>query len=354
MTVNNFRIGERRIGMGFPAYIVAELSGNHNRSLDRALELIHAAAEAGVDAIKLQTYTPDTITLNSDKPDFLIRGTVWNGRRLYELYREAFTPWEWHTRLKKEAEKLGLGFFSTAFDATAVDFLDELGVQVHKIASFELVDIPLIRKMARTGKPVILSTGMAADAEIQEAVAAVRGEGNVQILLLKCTSAYPAELADMNLRTIPDMQRRFEVPVGLSDHSLGDVASVVAVSLGACMVEKHLTMSRGEAGPDSGFSLEPAEFASLVRRVRETEAVLGGVVYGGAGLESEARNFRRSLYIAADMKRGEEFTHLNVRSVRPGFGLHPRWLPAVLGRRAARAAEKGTPLSWDLVEGGQL
>jgi N-acetylneuraminate synthase len=245
-----------------------------------------------------------------------------------------------------------LVFFSTAFDATAVDFLEELSVPVHKVASFELVDIPLIRKMARTGKPVILSTGMATVAEVREAVETVRAEGNENILLLKCTSAYPADLSAMNLRTIPDLRAQFGLPVGLSDHSLGDVAALTAVALGASLIEKHLTLARRDGGPDSGFSLEPDEMATLVRRVREAEACLGGVNYGGGHQEKDSLSFRRSLYVAEDMQEGEVFTAKTVRSVRPAFGLHTRHLNAVLGRRATRAITKGTPLAWDLVEGG--
>jgi len=352
--MKTFPIGDRLVGDAQPVYIVAEMSANHNGSFDQAVKIIEAAKAAGADAIKVQTYTADTITIDSRKEYFRVgKGTLWEGRTLHDLYKEASMPWEWQPRLKKIAEAMGLGFFSTAFDPTAVDFLEKLGVPVHKIASFELVDIPLIRKMAATGKPVILSTGMASADEMQEAIEAVRAEGNENVMILRCTSAYPARAGDMHLRSIPDMRERFQVPVGLSDHSLGHTAVAAAVSLGACLIEKHLTLSRKEDGPDSGFSLEPAEFAVMVACVRETESALGDVFYGGTKSEKATKVFRCSLYVVKDVAPGELFSADNVRSIRPGHGLHPRHLAEVIGRRAVRFVEKGTPMSWDLVDGGR-
>jgi pseudaminic acid synthase len=344
------RIGRRSIGPGHPVYVVAELSANHNQNFDHAVRIIEAAKQAGADAIKLQTYTPDTITIASDREEFRIRGgTIWDGRNLHELYGEAYTPWEWQPKLKKMAEDLGMDLFSSAFDSTAVSFLEEMGVPAHKVASCELVDIPLIQRMARTGKPLIMSTGMATVEEIDEALQTARGAGAIEIALLKCTSAYPAPAEEMNLRTIPEMARRFGVPVGLSDHTMGIAAPVAAVALGACILEKHLTLSRSTPGPDSAFSLEPQEFKAMVDAVRTAEQVLGEVHFGLSAKEAASRAFRRSLFVVKDVKQGEAFTAANVRSIRPGNGLHPRHLPEVLGKRAARDAERGTPLSWELV-----
>jgi N-acetylneuraminate synthase len=346
----HLQIGTHRIGPGAPVYVIAELSANHHQDFDQAVQIIRAAAEAGADAVKLQTYTPDTITIRSDREPFHIGGgTLWDGRTLYELYGEAYTPWEWQPRLKQVANQLGLDLFSSAFDATAVDFLEQMDVPVHKVASFELVDIPLIQKMARTGKPLILSTGMATAEEIAEAVQAARHAGATQIALLKCTSAYPAPPEQMNLRTIPELARRFSVPAGLSDHTLGIAVPVAAVALGACILEKHITLSRSVPGPDSAFSLEPHEFKAMVEAVRTAEKALGEVHFGLSHNEGSSRVFRRSLFVVADMKRGESFTAGNVRSIRPGHGLHTRHLVQVLGQRAARDIERGTPLSWDLV-----
>ena len=273
------------------------------------------------------------------------------GRTLHELYGEAYTPWEWQPRLKKVANDLGMDLFSTPFDATAVDFLEEMGVPAHKLASFELVDIPLIQKMARTGKPLIMSTGMSTVEEIEEAVQTARAAGATQIALLKCTSAYPAPPEEMNLRTIPELSRRFDVPVGLSDHTMDSAVAVAAVALGACIIEKHLTLSRSEPGPDSAFSLEPQEFKAMVDAVRVTEKALGTVHFGIEAKEASSRVFRRSLFVVQDVKQGEPFTSENVRSIRPGYGLHTRHLPEVLGRHATRDIERGTPLSWELDSG---
>jgi len=350
LTAGPFLLGKRSIGRGSPACIVAELSANHSQSYDQAVQIIEAAKEAGADAVKLQTYTPDTITIKSNREYFKIGGgTLWDGRTLYELYGEAYTPWEWQSRLKEVAENLGMELFSSAFDVTAVDFLEEMVVPAHKVASCELVDIPLIQKMASTGKPLIMSTGMSSLEEIQEAVYAARQAGARQIALLKCTSAYPAAPEEMNLLTIPELARHFDVPVGLSDHTQGTAVPVAAVALGACIVEKHLTLSRSTPGPDSAFSLEPQEFKEMVSAIRTAEKALGQVCFGLSPKEEASRVFRRSLFVVRDVKRGERFTAENVRSIRPGHGLHPRHLREVLDRRAACDIERGTPLSWELV-----
>lgn len=342
-------IGERRVGPGFPVYVVAELSANHHQNFEQAVELVRAAANAGADAIKLQTYTPDTMTIRCDREEFRIGGgTLWDGRTLYELYAEAQTPWEWQPRLSEVAGELGLDFFSSAFDEGAVDFLEGLRVPVHKVASFELVDIPLIQKMAATGKPLIISTGMATLEEIGEAVQAARQAGANQIALLKCTSAYPAGPEQMNLRTMPELAARFGVPVGLSDHSMDNAVPVAAVALGACIVEKHITLSRSQLGPDSAFSLEPCEFKAMVEAVRTSEKALGQVQFG-VSEEEASRALRRSLFVVADVKQGDAFTSTNVRSIRPAHGLHTRYLTQILGHRAACDIERGTPLTWDLI-----
>jgi pseudaminic acid synthase len=344
-------IGQRTIGPGFPAYLVAEVSANHHQKFDEAVKIIQAAKDAGADAIKLQTYTADTITIACDRKEFrLASGTIWDGTTLYELYGQAYTPWEWQPRLKEVANDLGMDLFSTPFDDTAVDFLEKMGVPAHKLASFELVDIPLIQKMARTGKPLIMSTGMSSVEEIEEAVQTARAAGATQIALLKCTSAYPALPEEMNLRTIPELSRRFDVPVGLSDHTMDSAVAVAAVSLGACIIEKHLTLSRSEPGPDSAFSLEPQEFKAMVDAVRVTEKALGTVHFGIEEKEASSRVFRRSLFVVQDVKRGETFSAANVRSIRPGYGLHTRHLPEVVGRHATCDIERGTPLRWDFVQ----
>jgi pseudaminic acid synthase len=344
------RIGKRQIGPEHGTYVVAELSANHNQSFDDAVRIVEAAKEAGADALKLQTYTADTMTLASNLEYFRIGGgTLWDGRNLHELYREAYTPWQWQPKLQTVARDLGLDFFSTAFDATAVDFLEEMGVPAHKVASCELVDIPLIRRMGRTGKPLIISTGMASVEEIEEALQSARQAGATQIALLKCNSAYPAPAEEMNLRTIPEMARRFGVPVGLSDHTMGIAAPVAAVALGACIIEKHLTLSRAIPGPDSAFSLEPHEFKAMVEAVRTAEEALGEAHFGASKKEEASKVFRRSLFVVENVKQGAVFTEANVRSIRPGHGLHTRHLGEVLGKRAMRDIERGTPLSWDLV-----
>ena len=339
------------VAAGGRAYVVAELSANHDQDFERALELVDAAHEAGADAIKLQTYTPDTITLNSDAEAFVIRsGTVWDGRTLHELYGEAYTPWEWHGPLQERAESLGIGFFSSPFDATAIDFLVDLEVLAIKIASFEIVDVGLIERAARTGLPLVISTGMATFPEIEEAVTVARGAGASRIVLLKCTSSYPAPVEEANLRTMEHLAGAFGLPVGLSDHTLGTSVAIAAVAMGAVMIEKHLTLRRADGGPDSGFSLEPGEFKVMVDGIREAEAAIGRVSYEPTAHEVESRRLRRSLFIAQDVKAGEVLTEENVRSVRPAAGLHTRHLPEVLGRRVRRDTPLGTPLGWDLLE----
>lgn len=344
------KIADHSIGAGAPAYIIAEMSANHQQNFEQAVAIIKAAAEAGADAIKLQTYTPDTITIDCSSPLFQIsKGTIWEGKNLYQLYGEAYTPWEWQPRLKQVAGDLGLDCFSTPFDFSAVDFLERMQVPAHKIASFELVDLPLIRKVAQTGKPVIMSTGMATLAEIDDAVRAFREAGGKELALLKCNSGYPAPPEEMNLRTIPHLAAAFNVPAGLSDHTLEIAVPVAAVALGACIIEKHFTLSRSEPGPDNAFSLEPHEFKAMVAAVRTTEKALGRVNYQATEKEQASRVFRRSLFVVEDVKAGGLLTGKNVRSIRPGHGLPPKYLPEVLGRTAVKDLPKGTPLAWDLI-----
>ena len=343
-------ISGRSIGAGYPVYIVAELSANHRQQFDEAVKLIEIAKEAGADAVKLQTYTPDTLTISSDKEYFHINdGTPWDGRTLYDLYQEAYMPWEWQPKLKKLADGFGISLFSTPYDKTAVDFLEEMEVPAYKVASFEIVDIPLIEYIASKGKPIIMSTGVAELAEINEAVQSAHNAGNTQVALLKCTSAYPASSEEMNLRAIPYLAEAFSMPVGLSDHTLGMAVPVAAVALGACIIEKHLTLSRDIPGPDSAFSSEPEEFKAMVTAVRNTEKALGDERYETGKQETKSRVFRRSLFVVKDVKTNEPFTEENVRSIRPGYGMHPRYLKDVLGRRAALDIERGTPLTWELI-----
>jgi pseudaminic acid synthase len=342
-------INNRRIGPGYPAYIIAEMSANHHHNFDEAVKIVEAAKEAGADAIKLQTYTPNTMTIDCDNEYFRIHGTIWEGRNLYDLYGDAYTPWEWQPKLKQIANDLGLDLFSTPFDNTAVDFLEGMDVPAYKIGSFENIDIPLIRQVAQTGKPIIMSNGMATLAEIDEAVRTIKGVGNTKLALLKCTSAYPSPPEVANLRTIPHLADTFSVPVGLSDHTLGIAVPVAAAALGACIIEKHFTLSRTIPGPDSAFSLEPSEFKAMVEAVRMAEKALGRVEYGPGMHEEASTVFRRSLFVVQDMRAGETFTPDNVRSIRPGYGLPPRYLDDVLGRQASKDIERGTPLGWDLI-----
>ena len=344
------KINQRSIGIGYPTYIIAEMSGNHNKSLDRAKEIIHAMKKSGADAVKLQTYTPDTLTIKSSRKEFRVgKGTLWEGKFLYDLYSEAHTPWEWHPKLKRIANDLGMDLFSTPFDDTAVDFLEEMGVPAYKVASFEIVDLELIKKISATGKPIIMSTGMASLEEIKDAVAAAYEGGAKDIALLKCTSAYPTPPEESNVRVIPDLATRFKLPIGLSDHTLGIVVPVAAVTLGACIVEKHFTMDRSEPGPDNAFSLEPQEFKGMVDAVRIAEKALGKVAYGTTTKEQASKVFRRSLFVVEDVRAGEVLTNKNVRSIRPGNGLPPKEINNVLGKKAAKDITRGTPLSSDLI-----
>ena len=345
-----FKIGNRIIGSGRPVYVSAELSANHGHDFELAAKTVQAMKEAGADAVKVQTYTADTLTIDSEAECFRIGGgTLWDGRTLHSLYKEAAMPWEWQPRLKEIANGLGMDFFSTPFDESAVEFLEVLGVPAYKVASFELVDLPLLERVARTGKPVILSTGMASLTEIEEAVRVIGGAGSGELALLKCTSAYPASPADMNLKTIGDLAARFQIPIGLSDHTMGQAVPVAAVAMGACIVEKHFTLSRQYKGPDASFSLEPDEFRSMVAAVRTTEQAIGSVSYETSSDERKSRAFRRSLFVVEDVRAGETFTARNVRSIRPAYGLHPRHLVEIVGKRAATNIRRGTPLSWDLL-----
>lgn len=345
------KIYGKPIGPKHPVYIIAELSANHANKLEHALETVRAAKDCGADAIKLQTYTADTMTLPLSKPPFLIKGgTPWDGRNLYDLYKEAHTPWEWHEPLMKEAKKLGLDCFSTAFDATSLEFLEKLNMGVHKIASFEIVDIPLIEKMALTGKPMIISTGMATLEEIDDAVKAARRSGCKELALLKCTSAYPAPFREMNLRTIPDLEKRYQCPVGLSDHTLGISVPIASISLGACIVEKHFTLTRKIKGPDSSFSLEPAEFKAMVEAIRSVSDALGRVEYGLTENQKGSIAFRRSLFVVGDVKAGEILTEKNVRSIRPGNGMSPKYYSEVIGKTASCDISAGTPLTWEKIQ----
>lgn len=349
--MSELSIGSRKVGPGHPAYVIAELSANHGQDFDQAVRIVRAMAASGADAVKVQTYTADTLTIPCDSEFFRIGGgTLWDGRTLHDLYQEAFMPWDWQPKLQAVANELGLDFFSTPFDASAVDFLEAMNVPCHKVASFELVDLPLLRKIASTHKPVIASTGMATQDEIAEAVKTLRDGGCTQLALLKCTSAYPALPEEMHLRTIADMAARFGVPVGLSDHTMGYTVPVAAVALGACIVEKHFTLSRATPGPDSTFSLEPDEFKAMVAAIRTTEKALGRVNYEVSANEAKSRQFRRSLFVVADVKAGEPFTAQNIRSIRPGPGLHTRHLEEVVGRKATRDVQRGTPLNWELIQ----
>jgi N-acetylneuraminate synthase len=349
--IRDIVIGDRKVGPSLPPLIIAEMSGNHNQSLDRALAIVDAAAHAGAHGLKLQTYTADTMTLDVDTKDFRIDddGSLWQGKSLHDLYKEAHTPWEWHEPIMKRCRDHGMLVFSTPFDSTAVKFLESLNVPCHKIASFENTDLPLIRTVAATGKPVIISTGMAGVAELDETVRTARDAGCDDLILLKCTSTYPASAENTNLRTIPHLREMFGVQVGLSDHTMGVGASVAAVAVGATLIEKHFTLSRADGGVDSAFSLEPHELKSLVVETERAWQALGDVTYGLTTGEKKSQQFRRSLYVGRDMKAGEAFTEENLRNIRPGFGLPPKYYGTILGKRVNRDVPKGTPVTWDLL-----
>lgn len=344
------QIKRRKIGATAPAYVIAEMSANHAGSLENAKEIIYAAKESGADCIKVQTYTPDTMTLNCDKEYFYVQDGLWKKEHLYELYGKGCMPWEWQAELKELAEKIGIDFFSTPFDKSSVDFLEEIGIEFYKIASFELVDIPLIRYVASKGKPVIMSTGMGSLAEIEEAVEAIRMEENKNIALLKCSSAYPAVTDQMNIRTINDMKERFGVPVGLSDHSFGSFGATTAVAAGASIIEKHFCISRAIKNPDAAFSMEPNEFKEMVDNIRLTEMALGNVSYGATKQEEDSLRYRRSIFASEDIRKGQAITPDNIKVIRPSYGMAPKYFDSILGKTANCDIEKGTPIQQDLFE----
>lgn len=350
MNSKNLTIAGRMIGHDQPPYVIAELSGNHNGDIQRALRLMDAAKEAGADAVKLQTYTADTITIDHNGPGFTIKGGLWDGRQLYDLYREAGTPWEWHPTLFDYAKKIGITCFSSPFDPSAIDFLEMLKTPAYKIASFEIVDTPLIQYAAKTGKPLVISTGMAKESEIADAMATSKKSGTGEVALLHCTSAYPTPAEDANLARIPALAARFDCPVGLSDHTLATEVAIAAVALGAVIVEKHLTLARSDGGPDAAFSLEPEELKTLVKGVHTAYVAIGKSTSRAAQSEKSSMIFRRSLYAVKDIAAGEILTAENVRSIRPGYGLAPKLLPEILGKSARQAIKRGTPLSFDLME----
>lgn len=342
-------LNKRELSPSSPAYIIAEMSANHHQSFENAVKIVEAAKSAGADAIKIQTYTPDTITLNCDNPYFQIKNTIWEGKRLYQLYKEAYTPWEWQPKLKEVANRLDMDFFSSPFDETAVDFLEKINIPAYKVASFELVDFPLLKKIAETGKPVLLSTGMAKLSEIEEAVSFLKQNRCDQIALLKCTSAYPAPPENANLKTIPHLSQAFNVPVGLSDHTLGSAVAITAIAFGACIIEKHFCLTREDQGPDSQFSMEPNEFRQMVNDIRISEKAIGNVNYKITEKEAANRLFRKSLFAVEDIKKGDILTSVNIKSIRPGHGLHPKYYPDTLGKKAKLDIMRGTPLSWKLI-----
>jgi N-acetylneuraminate synthase len=350
--MNEFKIADRSIGPTHPPIIIAEMSGNHNQSLDRALELVEAAAKSGAHALKLQTYTADTMTLDLREGEFWISdpNSLWEGNSLYELYEKAHTPWEWHEPIFKRCRELGIIAFSTPFDATSVEFLESLDVPCYKIASFENTDLPLIKKVAQTGKPMIISTGMASIAELDETVRTAREAGCKDLILLKCTSSYPALPVNTNLRTIPHLRDLFDVQVGLSDHTMGIGAAVASVAIGATVIEKHFTLSRADGGVDSAFSMEPTEMAQLVIETERAHQALGQISYGPTEAELASLQYRRSLYITQDMKKGDRLTPENVRSIRPGEGLSPKYYNQIVGSIVHQDSPKGTPISWELIK----
>lgn len=343
------KIGNREIGGNAPAYIIAEMSANHAGSIKNAKKIIHAAKAAGADCIKIQTYTADTLTIDCDKPYFQVGAGTWDGENLYKLYEKAFTPWEWQAELKKEAESIGLDFFSTPFDKSSVDFLEEMGIGFYKIASFEIVDIPLIKYVASKGKPIIMSTGMASLAEIEDAVNAMKSQGNNQLALLRCASAYPAITDEMNLMTMKNMAEVFDVPVGLSDHSMGSVGAVTAVAMGAKIIEKHFCLDRAIENPDSSFSMNPEEFSQMVKDVRQAEKAIGKVCYGASEQEKNSMVFRRSIFCVKDIEPGEVLTEENIRVIRPGYGMAPKYYEEILGQVALQKIERGTPMEYRMI-----
>jgi len=345
------KIGNRIISEASPVFIVAELSANHNQDYGRAVELIHAAKEAGADAVKLQTYTADTITIDCNAPCFQIKeGTIWDGTTLYKLYQQAYTPWEWQPKLKEEANKLGMECFSSPFDFTSVDFLEEMEVPAYKIASYEINDIPLIRKIAKLHKPVIFATGIAYPEDIKRALLVCREEGNEDIILLKCVSSYPTPYEAVNLNVIPTLAQTYDCLVGISDHTMGTIVSAGSIALGVKMVEKHFTLSRADGGPDSAFSMEPEEFAQMVKDIRIMEKALGSSEYQLTDTQKLEHNGSRSLFVVKDIAAGEALTPENIRSIRPGAGLHTMYYEEILGKKAKMALKKGTPLRWELIE----
>lgn len=346
----NIKIANLSIGKDNPVFVIAELSANHRQDINVAIESLRAMKEAGADAVKLQTYTPDTITIDCDNEYFQIKhGTIWDGGNLYDLYKEAYMPWEWHPKLKKVADEIGLIFFSTPFDRTAVDFLETMNVPAYKVASLEITDIPLIEYIASKGKPVIISTGIATLSDIAEAIEACKRAGNENVIILKCTTEYPTPLEDVNIKTIPNMTETFNKLVGLSDHTLGISVPVAAVALGACVVEKHFILSKDLGGPDAAFSLDPQEFASMVKSLREVEKALGKVSYDLTPKMVKSREFCRSLFVVEDMRAGETFTSENLRSIRPGYGLPTHHINNILGQKSRQDIKKGTPMTWHLI-----
>lgn len=344
-------VNNKTIDSDSPVYIIAEMSGNHNMDYNRAVKILQAAKEAGADAIKIQTYTADTITLNCDDPCFQItQGTIWDGKTLHKLYEEAYTPWEWQPKLQKVANELGLDFFSSPFDFSSVEFLEKMNVPAYKIASFEITDIPLIRKVARIGKPMIISTGIATLSDVELAVKTCKDEGNNDVILLKCCSAYPTPYEDINLKTMLNLTNTFDCIVGLSDHTMGDAVAVASVAMGAKVVEKHLTLSRSDGGVDSAFSMEPKEFRQMVDNIRIVEKAMGKVTYELTDKQMGERQHARSLFVAQDIKAGETLTEENMRSVRPADGLHTKYYDELLGKRVRKNVKLGTPISWDLID----
>lgn len=347
--MSTITIKNRIIGDGHPAYIIAEMSANHSGSIERAKEIIRAAKESGADCVKIQTYTPDTLTIDCHNKYFQVENGTWEGENLYSLYGKAYTPWEWQKELKEEADRIGIDFFSTPFDTTSVDFLEELGMEFYKIASFEMIDLPLLRYIASKGKPIIMSTGMGSKEEIKEALEAIYETGNHQVAILKCSSAYPAISADMHLKTIADMKQRFDIPVGLSDHSMGHLGAATAVALGANIIEKHFCLSRGIENPDSSFSMEPDEFKEMVTQIRQVEKAMGDVFYGVSPQEESSMVFRRSIFVTKDLKKGDILSSENVRIIRPGYGEKPKYIDDILGMKVDCDVEWGTPFSFDML-----